>query len=153
MSELLVQDVRWEIDYKIHVGAAWSRFLNGLGEKRILGSTCESCGRTYVPPQAFCESCHEAVDTWIDVPTQGTLHAATIVYRGFKGGPEAPYAVGAIKLDGTDSLFMHFIGGVDLADPDAARRSLRSGVRLQVVWADERSGTILDIAHFLPIAA
>lgn len=150
-TEHLVHDVHWDVDYKIHVGEAWSRFFHGLRDQTILGSTCSSCDRTYVPPQSFCESCHEPIDDWSNVAPTGTLHAATIVYRGFKGGPEAPYAVGAIQLDGTDSLLMHFVGAIDLDDPESARRRLHHGLRLEAVWEDQRSGTILDIRHFVPV--
>lgn len=148
----MVHDVHWDIDYKIHLGGVWSRFFATLrDEGRIVGNTCGSCDRTYVPPQAYCERCFEAIEEWKEVADVGTLHGATISYRDFKGGPKAPYAVGAILLDGADTLLMHFLGGVDLADQASAQETLRRGLRVQAVWAEQRTGAIMDIEHFRPV--
>lgn len=148
----LYQDVRWEIDYKVRLGTAWSRFMRGLERQELWVSTCKHCDRTFVPPQSYCEFCFEAVDDWKRIEPRGTLRASTIVYQGFQGGPEVPYAVGAIEIDGTQSQIMHFLGGVDLDDPDAAREVLRNGARVQAVWSDERRAAITDIRHFELIA-
>jgi uncharacterized OB-fold protein len=144
----LVHDVHWRLDYKIRLGRAWSRFMRGLQNQELLASRCASCERTFVPPQSYCESCFAAVEEWLAVDPVGTLNASTIVYQGFEGGPEAPYAVGAIAIDGTDTLLMHFIGGVDLTSQDEARAALRAGTRVRAVWAEERTGAITDIEHF-----
>jgi uncharacterized OB-fold protein len=91
------------------------------------------------------------MDNWVEVPPTGTLVSATVAHEAFLGGPEAPYGVGAIRLDGTDTLFLHHIGGFDLSDPELIRTNLAKGARMQAVWAEERSGTILDILHFTPV--
>jgi uncharacterized OB-fold protein len=145
----LVHDVHWELNYKVRLGRAWSRFMRGLQEQKLFGSRCDTCNRVYVPPQSYCESCFVPIDSWLELEPVGTLQTATIVYQGFEGGPEAPYAVGAIKLDGADTLLMHFIGGVDLSSQEEARAVLRSGARVRAVWADERVGAITDIRHFV----
>ncbi len=148
-EQLLTHDVTWHIDYRIHLGETWSRFFHGLVAREIRATVCTSCDRTFVPPQSFCEHCFEPVDKWTTVSPKGTLHVATIIYRGFEGGPTPPYAVGGIQLDGADTLLMHHIGGIDLSDPDAARATLRRGLRVEAVWADERTGSIMDIRHFV----
>lgn len=144
----LVHDVYWNLHYKVRLGQAWSRFMRGLQERKLLGSRCAACERTYVPPQQYCESCFEPIDEWLELEPVGTLHTSTIVYQGFEGGPTAPYAVGAIKIDGTDSLLLHFIGGVDLNSQLDARDQLRSGTRVRAVWADTREAAITDISYF-----
>ena len=144
----VVHDVHWEIDYKVKLGRAWSRFMRGLADRELWGTTCDGCQRTHIPAQDYCEACYEQVTTWTKVEPVGTVRAATIVYQGFEGGPEAPYAVGAIEIDGTASQLMHFIGGVDL-DPSANPRDvLRNGVRVRAKWAEERTASIRDIEHF-----
>jgi len=45
---------------------------------------------------------------------------------------------------------MHYVGGVDLQDIEAARRTISVGTRLQAVWRDERDGKISDIEYFRP---
>lgn len=149
----LYHDVRWEIDYKVRLGTAWSRFMRGLEAKELWGTTCLTCGRTFVPAQSYCEFCYEAVSEWKQLDAVGTVRASTIVYQGFAGGPEVPYAVAGIEIDGTESLLMHFIGGVDLSDADSARAALHEGLRVQAVWADERKAAITDIKYFAPIDA
>jgi uncharacterized OB-fold protein len=149
----LIHDVHWRIDYRVKLGRAWSRFMRGLEQKQLLGTRCAACDRTYVPAQDYCEACYEKIEEWVELDPVGTLRAATIVYQGFEGGPEAPYAVGAIEIDGTDSLLMHFIGGVDLADSDAARAVLHDGLRVRARWADTRVAAITDIAAFEPAEA
>lgn len=144
----LIQDINWTLDYKVRLGRAWSAFMRGLAEQKVLATHCTQCGRTYVPPQSYCESCYAAISEWREIEPIGTLRAATIVYQGFEGGPTAPYAVGAINLDGTDSLLMHFLGGLDLSSSDVARRTLHHGARVRAVWAAERQAAITDIDHF-----
>jgi len=144
----LIQDINWTLDYKVRLGRAWSRFMRGLAEQKVLGTHCAQCDRTYVPPQSYCESCYLAIEEWREIEPVGTLKTATIVYQGFEGGPAAPYAVGAIHLDGTDSLFMHFISGPDLADAGSARQALQHEPRVRAVWASEPEPAITGIKHF-----
>jgi uncharacterized OB-fold protein len=144
----LLHDVHWKLDYRVRLGQAWSRFMRGLQDQKLLASRCDNCSRAYVPPQSYCETCFVPIQEWLEVEPVGTIRAATIVYQGFEGGPTAPYAVGGIQIDGTDTLFMHFIGGVDLSDEDTARATVRGGVRVRAVWAPERTAEITDIKHF-----
>lgn len=145
----VLHDVHWKLDYRVRLGRAWSRFMRGLQEQKLLASRCTNCSRTYVPPQSYCEACFAAIDEWLEVEPVGTIRAATIVYQGFEGGPTAPYAVAGIQIDGTDTLLMHFVGGVDLSDEDKARATVRGGVRVRASWAPERSAAITDIEHFV----
>jgi uncharacterized OB-fold protein len=149
----VTQHVRWEIDYDIHLGATWSRFMDGLRRKTLLANRCPSCERTFLPPQAYCEACFERTTDWVELEPVGNLETFTIVRQGFGGGPTPPYAVGAIRLDGASTMLMHFIGGVELTDPDGVREQLPARQRVRAVWAEERHGTILDIAHFAPDTA
>lgn len=144
----LIHDVYWNLHYRVRLGQAWSRFMRGLQDQKLLGSRCDACARTYVPPQQYCESCFAPITEWIELDPVGALHTSTIVYQGFEGGPSAPYAVGAIKIDGADSLFLHFLGGVDLSDQASARAQLKSGTRVHAVWAENREAAITDIEHF-----
>jgi len=149
----LVQDVHWDIEYRVRLGTAWSRFMRGLQQKELWATTCSHCDRCFVPPQSYCEFCYEAVGGWTQLEPVGVLRASTIVYQGFAGGPTVPYAVGAIAIDGSTSLLMHFLGGVDLTDADAARKSLHEGLRVRAIWADDRTAAITDIRHFEPDSA
>ncbi|MFF0243134.1 Zn-ribbon domain-containing OB-fold protein [Rhodococcus sp. D-6] len=142
--------VHWDLDYDIHLGQTWGRFMQGLREKKILANTGAKSTKVYVPPQAYCEDSFERNDEWVELSGEGDLVVYTVVWQGFRGGPKAPYAIGGIRLDGADTLLMHYIVGLDFSDPAGIRAQLPSGSRVRAVWAEERTGQILDISHFEP---
>jgi len=141
------QHVHWDLDYEIALGKTLSRFMDGLREGRMLGTTCARCKRTFVPAQDFCEACFEPIAEWTEVPDRGTLELFTIVRQGFAGGPDVPYAIGAIRLEGSSTLLFHRLSGIDL---DSADVDGLTGSSVRAVWSSERSGTILDIDSFAP---
>lgn len=147
----VTQSVHWDLHYDIHLGATWSRFMAGLRDRTILANKCSTCDRVFVPPQAYCESCFEPTAEWLELPAEGTLEVFTVAWLGFRGGPKPPYAIGGIRLDGASTLLMHWIVGVNFDDPTSVQSQLPIGTRVRAVWAEERSGQILDIAHFEPI--
>jgi hypothetical protein len=144
----ITQRVHWDLDYDVHLGATWGRFMEGLTAKRILANRCPECSRVFVPPQAYCESCFVRTDGWLDLPPEGAVEAFTVAWQSFRGGPTPPYAIAGIRLDGASTLLMHYVRGLDLSDPAAVREQLPPGTRVRAVWAEERTGQILDISHF-----
>lgn len=144
----LIHDVHWEIDYKVRLGQAWTRFMRGLQNKELWATRSPDGKRMWVPPQTYDEVTFEPITEWVRVEPVGFIRASTIVYQGFEGGPTAPYAVGSIEIEGTGSQLMHFIGGLDLSDSTAAREQIKAGTRVRAVWAEERKGAITDIAYF-----
>jgi uncharacterized OB-fold protein len=150
-EEPLIIDGRWDIPYRHTAGRAATRFFRELKEnKRIVGVRCPSCQRVLVPPRGFCERCFVPLDEFVGVEDKGTLTTFTIVYAHFTSLPPPPYCVGIIKLDGADTGLIHYIGGVDLQDMEAAKKAISVGMRLQAIWRDEREGKITDIGYFRP---
>lgn len=150
MSTPQTQEVHWNLSYDIHLGETWSRFMQGLIDRKILANKCRQCGRVFVPPQAYCESCYVRTADWLELPPEGDLEVFTVVWHGFTGGPTPPYAVGGIRLDGADTLLMHVLTGLDFTNPATVRDQLPRGSRVRAVWAPQRAGHILDISHFEP---
>jgi uncharacterized OB-fold protein len=153
MVGIATQDVSWNINYKIHLGEVWGRFMDGLKDRRVTATSCDRCGRVFVPPQPFCETCFEPASTWLDVPARGKLHTFTVSYHEFLGSPPAPYALGAIELEGADTLLIHFLGGADLSTPETVAETFHVGDTVAAVWVPEPKGHILDIVHFTRDAA
>jgi hypothetical protein len=150
-EEPLIIDGRWDIPYRHTAGRAATRFFRELKEnKRIVGVRCPSCQRVLVPPRGFCERCFVPVDEFVGVEDKGTLTTFTIVYAHFTSLPPPPYCIGIIKLDGADTGLIHYVGGVDLQDMEAAKKAISVGMRLQAIWRDEREGKITDIGYFQP---
>lgn len=145
---ITTQRVHWDLNYDVHLGATWGRFMTGLTEQKILANKCPECSRVFVPPQAYCESCFVRTGEWLELPAEGAVETFTVAWLGFRGGPTPPYAIAGIRLDGASTLLMHYVQGLDLSDPTAVREQLPPGTRVCAVWAQERTGQILDIAHF-----
>lgn len=151
-EEPLIIDGRWDIPYRHTAGRAATRFFRELKDnKRIVGVRCPSCHRVLVPPRGFCERCFVPVDEFVGVEDKGILTTFTIVYAHFTSLPPPPYCVGIVKLDGADTGLIHYVGGVDLQDMEAAKKAINVGMRLQAVWRDEREGKITDIEYFKPV--
>jgi uncharacterized OB-fold protein len=53
-------------------------------------------------------------------------------------------ALGITRLDGADTGLVHRIGDVDL-------KTINFGMRVKVVFSEERRGDIRDIKYFKPI--
>jgi len=132
-NESPVFDGRIELPYTLTTGAAASVFLAELANHRIVGSRCPSCSQVVVPAQDFCAPCGEKLEELVLVPSAGEL-------TGFTETPAG--VLGMVRLDGTSADFVHQILDVELAD-------LELGQRLAVRWAQEASGSVLDIAGFV----
>jgi uncharacterized OB-fold protein len=132
-----------EIPYSYVAGRAVTRFLLGLKEKVFIASVCGSCGRKNVLPLSFCGRCWKPIDQFVPVGPLGTLESFAAVPGGV---PELPHVVGPViyglvRLDGADTLLAHVITG-------DAEDKIRCGARVEAVWCEERSGSILDVAAF-----
>ncbi len=136
---------KMEVPYRNYLGGLASDFYVKLrDEKKISGSKCPKCGRVYMPPQSICSTCFVKIDKLVDLSDKGTLVTFTEVnYKEPVQPIEPPFVYGIVKLDGADTGFLHFIG-------EAQPGSLKIGARLQAVFAEKRTGNILDIKYFKP---
>ncbi len=119
-----------------------SRFFRELKDnKKIMGTKCPKCGIVFCPPTSDCPKCWVPT-AWVEVGPKGTLLHYTVI-----GLPplwlkrQVPFTLGLIKLDGADTGLMHFVGETDL-------KKLKSGLRVEAVYAQKREGYITDIDHF-----
>lgn len=143
----------WDIAYNYAAGPTATRFFNELREsKRILATRCARCGRTIIPPRSFCERDFIPCDEWVEVGPSGTVQSFTVTYEKFAGLREPPFVVALIRLDGSTSSLAHFLGEVDPASPEALFASVKAGFRVEAVFKEIRSGSILDIDYFRPVA-
>ena len=136
--------------HRFEAGRTGSRFLIELRDnKKIMGLKCTNCNKVYVPPRSTCKECFAKLDKWVEVGTEGKLLTYTVlrVARDAERDvlkKQLPVAYGIIKLDGSDTGFVHMIGEVDLD-------KIKIGMRVKAVFReDERKGNILDINYFKP---
>lgn len=150
----LDQAVAWKgnipITSRYTVGVAGERFFREMKDKgRFLGTRCPCCGLIYVPAVMFCERCFVEADDWVEVPSEGTVFTYTVLYRDLDDKPlESPQVLAYVQLDGCDGGLVHYLG-------DVAPGDVEIGLRVTAAWkpADEREGSILDVAYFQPAAA
>ncbi|MGH2740409.1 MAG: Zn-ribbon domain-containing OB-fold protein [Actinomycetota bacterium] len=126
-------------------GIAGEAFFRALKEDgRLLASRCESCGITYCPARLFCERCFAELEPGVTVGPQGVLESFTVGYQGPDGERlNEPAMVGLVRLDGADTVFVHFLVEVE-------EGALEIGRRVEAVFLpkQERTGSILDLQGF-----
>ena len=135
-----------EFDYTRSLGPVLSRFMSALRRRQVLGGVLAD-GRVVVPPPEYDPATHAAVTELVPVAATGTVQTWTWVPEPVPGQPlDRPFAFAHVLLDGADAPILH---AVAVDSPD----DIHTGLRVEVRWADEPSGTIRDIAWFEPAGA
>lgn len=132
-------------DYTRSLGPVLGRFMTGLRDRRVLGARTAD-GRVHVPPLEYDPTTHAPVTELVSVPPTGTVTSWTWTDRPLDGQPlDRPFGWALIRLDGADTALLHAVDA-------GTRESMRTGMRVRIRWAAERSGHIRDIACFEPDA-
>ena len=127
--------------YKRTVGTTLSRFFNSMIEGRLEG-TRGSDGKVYCPPAEFDPTTGAPLTEWVSVAETGAVTAWAWQATPQPDQPLAhPFAWALVLLDGTDVPMLHAV------DAGSIER-IRTGARVKVRWAEQRSGGITDIACF-----
>ena len=98
-------------------------FQQFLQEHKLMGSRCEACDETFVPPRPICPHCHGEAMAWAEMSGVGTLAAFTAVYIGPTAMIEAgydrknPYLTGVVKLNEGPMISAQILG-LDATQPD-----------------------------------
>jgi len=145
-TDCFLVDGKLALPYTYFAGRVGSKFLTTIrDEKKIMGIKCNKCNKVFVPPRQTCDVCMEDIrDNWVDVQNTGKVTNFTVVRYDDKHLPKkAPYVLAMIQLDGADTPLVHVVEGIDL---DKAK----IGMKVQAVFAEETTNTILDIDHFAP---
>jgi len=146
MTGTLKAPLRVEFDYTRSLGPVLSAFMTGLRDRTVLGGRTAD-GRVVVPPSEYDPVTHEPLTDLVPVGTTGTVQTWSWVSEPVPDQPfDRPFAFALVLLDGADTPMLH---AVDVPDP----AQMRTGMRVQVRWADQTVGHIRDIACFEPAAA
>ncbi|OKI31383.1 DNA-binding protein [Streptomyces sp. CB03578] len=132
-----------EFPFTRSLGPVQSAFLTGLRERVVLGVRT-SDGRVMVPPVEYDPCTAEEIRDLVEVGATGTV--TTWAWNGAPRPQQplaTPFAWVLVKLDGADTAILH---ALDAPGPEA----VRTGMRVRVRWAGERTGAITDIACFEP---
>ncbi len=120
--------------------ASYNRFL---GEDKLMGSRCRSCGATYVPPRPLCVKCFKSDMEWVEMKGKGKLAAFTcitiappfMIAQGY--GRKHPYCSGVVDLDEGGRVDAR-IDGVDAAHPE----NIKVGMPMRVKFLHREGGEI-----------
>ncbi len=144
--EPLVYESRIKVPYTWSVGEIGSRFLIELRDhKKIFGIRCLKCDMVFIPPRKSCGRCFSNLHEWVELGPQGTLLTYTIVHYESPAMPiKPPVAYGIIQLNGASTGLVHLLGEIKFEE-------IKTGMRVEAVFRDERIGDIMDIRYFRPV--
>ncbi|MEN8651381.1 OB-fold domain-containing protein [Streptomyces sp. 21So2-11] len=143
MPEVLSAPLVVEFPFTRSLGPVQSAFLTGLRERTVLGVRSAD-GKVLVPPVEYDPVTAEEIRDLVEVAPTGTVTTWAWNPSPRRFQPlSTPFAWVMVKLDGADTALLHVL---DAPDADA----VRTGMRVRVRWAGERSGAITDIACFEP---
>ncbi|MFB7081725.1 Zn-ribbon domain-containing OB-fold protein [Streptomyces sp. NPDC056308] len=143
MPEILSAPLVLEFPFTRSLGPVQSAFLTGLRERTVLGVRT-SGGKVLVPPVEYDPVTAEEIRELADVSDTGTVTTWAWNPAPRRGQPlDTPFAWVLVRLDGADSALLHALAA---PGPEA----VRTGMRVRIRWAPERTGAITDIACFEP---
>ncbi len=132
-----------EYPFKRTTGPVVGAFLTGLRERILLG-TRASDGRVIVPPAESDPVTGDDLTELVEVGPGGEVTTWAWVHHPHPKHPlDRPFAWALVRLDGADTAMLHV---VDAGTVDA----MRTGMRVEPRWRDEREGAIGDLACFTP---
>jgi len=148
-QELIVSRQVLSIPQRFSTGPVMGRFLSELRDnKRIMALKVKKNNRFLLPPREVDAWSLEEGTEWVEVGPEGTIREFDVIYYASPDPltgetREVPYCIGWILLDGVegDSPLWHL---VEAKDPE----SIRGGMRVRAVFAEERVGAIEDIKYF-----
>ncbi|MEV0412760.1 OB-fold domain-containing protein [Streptomyces sp. NPDC050448] len=132
-----------EFPFTRSLGPVQSAFLTGLRERVVLGVRTTD-GTVMVPPVEYDPVTAEEIRELVEVGATGTV--TTWAWNGEPRPHQplgTPFAWVLVRLDGADTAILH---ALDAPGPEA----VRTGMRVRIRWAGERTGAITDIACFEP---
>jgi uncharacterized OB-fold protein len=133
-------------DYTRSLGPVLGLVMTGLRDQRILGARGAD-GRVHAPPFEYDPVTSLPPRDLVVVGPAGTVLSWSWQPAPLAGQPLGrPFGWALIRLDGADTALLHAVDAGSAA-------AMRTGMRVQARWADERVGSIRDIACFEPSGA
>jgi uncharacterized protein len=133
------------LEYDLNAGVAVARYLQGLGQGRIVGGRAPSSDDVYAASRGTDPKTGEPTSIEVDVQDTGVITTFCVVnVPGLSElAPEIPYVSAQILLDGANNTFFGLIRGVEVDD-------VHMGMRVKAKWADELRPDHRSIEWFEP---
>jgi uncharacterized OB-fold protein len=116
-------------------------FYQYLGEEKLMGARCKSCGALYLPPRSLCPACFGEEMEWEEMGGRGKLVAFTTVHIAptsmIKAGYDRknPYCAGIVQLDEGPTISAQILG-VDPCKPE----EIEIGTPLRATYVERDEG-------------
>jgi len=108
-------------------------FYKLLGEGKLMGSKCRSCGRLLIPPRPVCPSCYGTDMEWVELKGEGTVESFTVIHVAPpQFSDEVPYVVALVRLDEGVRLPGRLTG----VEPE----EVKVGMRVRIEFEGPRGG-------------
>jgi hypothetical protein len=141
MSDVLNAPHSIEYTYTRSTGPVIGAFLTGLRDRKIIGVRGVD-GRVLVPAIDYDPVTSEDLSELVEVADTGVVSTWTWNDRPLEGQPlDRPFAWALVTLDGADTAML---GAVDVDDAS----KISTGTRVRARWAEDRVGSIRDLACF-----
>jgi uncharacterized OB-fold protein len=145
-TEVLSAPLVVEYPFTRTVGPIQSAFFTALREKTVLGVQADD-GSVVCPPVEYDSVTSASLTEMVEVGSAGVVTTWAWISEPRSDQPlDHAFAWALVQLDGADTAMLH---AVDAGDES----SMSTGMRVSIRWADERVGSITDIACFEPEAA
>jgi uncharacterized OB-fold protein len=142
-GDVLTAPLVIEYPFSRTTGPVVGAFMTALREGLLVGIR-GSDGRVLVPPTEYDPTTGEDLHEVVEVGPAGTVTTWAWVRQPLPKHPlDRPFAWALIRPDGADTAML---GAVDAGSIEA----MATGLRVEPVWADEREGSITDLAHWRP---
>jgi uncharacterized OB-fold protein len=80
-------------------------FYARLGQGSLVTTRCLGCGTRAWPPRGFCGECTSDDYEWVDLPTEGVIHAFTTQDTGLPSGFDGPRTFAVVKVAADVRIF------------------------------------------------
>lgn len=123
------------------IDSTYTAYNAHLAEKKLIGSRCTACGKTYLPPRTLCTNCQKNAMETFEFSGKGKLAAYTVIYFGPTAMKEAgydnknPYCAGIVDLEEGPRISAQILG-VDIAHPER----IQIGTPLTVEYIERGEG-------------
>lgn len=132
-----------EYPFQRTTGPVIGAFFTALRSRRILGIRGVD-GRVVCPPTEYDPQTGEPLTEMLDVADRGEVVSWSWVPAARPDEPlDTPHALALVRLDGADTAMVSTVAVASATD-------MATGLRVRVRWPDEPTGSISDVAVFVP---
>jgi|Deesub1362B_J571_1020462.scaffolds.fasta_scaffold19974_2 hypothetical protein len=115
------------------------KYLNFIGERKLVGLKCKKCGTFILPPKSICKKCGSKEFEWIEFSGKGSLHTFTVIHIAPKRFlNDVPYVVGVVQLEEGPKVTARIVG-VDPNKPE----TIKTGMPLKATFIESGGHVLL----------